>query len=177
MTALGQMEEAVKHVQRLQEAGRSTQQNLSRPVQVQRELLEQMPEVDSSAAGFPCHEIPAVDDNFVGRSTYLKEIDTAVAAEQAGKLCIIVIAGFGGVGKSALAVKAAHKYKEARKYDAIFWLNAEDPDVLRESYSKIACRLILQGANRQSDKEFNYMLVKNWLDKTSECILSPNVSA
>ncbi|KIX07673.1 uncharacterized protein Z518_02327 [Rhinocladiella mackenziei CBS 650.93] len=149
------------------EVGRNTQRDLGRPAQAQIELLEQMPGVDLSAAGFPCHEIPASDENFLGRSEDLERIDAALNRKQASKLCIVVISGFGGAGKSALALKAAHKYKEARKYDAIFWLNAEDPDVLRESYNKMACRLLLQGANGKSDKDVNYMLVKNWLDKTS----------
>ncbi|KIW30596.1 uncharacterized protein PV07_06330 [Cladophialophora immunda] len=30
----------------------------------------------------------------------------------------------------------------------------------------MACRLLLQGANEKLDKDVNYMLVKNWLDKT-----------
>ena len=174
LKALGQIEEAVNRVQRLQEMelGRNTQRDIGKPAQAQSELLEQLPDVDLSAAGFPCHEFPASDENFLGRSEHLEQIEKALDAKKASTLCIVVISGFGGVGKSALALKAAHKCKEAKNYDAIFWLNAEDADVLRESYNKMACRLLLQGANEKSDKDANYMLVKNWLDKTSMYLLT-----
>jgi hypothetical protein len=167
LISLQKIEEAVKFVQQLQDAERSSW--VGRVAKAQSEVVEQLPDVDLSEAAFPCHEIPALDKSFLGRSDELDSIDKALGKRSRSSLRMVIISGLGGVGKSALALTAAHRCKTAKGYDAIFWLNAENVDVLRESFTRIALRLLLRGASDKSDKDRNFMLVKNWLDKTGNC--------
>lgn len=165
LIALSEIEERVRRVQELHEAERANFE--SRVSKAQNEVVEQLPDIDVAEASFPCHEIPGLDSNFLGRSDQLKDIKQALEAKTASSLCSVIVSGIAGVGKSALAVAAAHELKNEQKYEAIFWLNAENSDVLRESFTRIALRLLLKGATDKSDKDRNFMLTKNWLDKTS----------
>jgi AAA ATPase domain len=159
LISLQEIEEVVKFVQQLQDAERSSW--VGRVAKAQSEVVEQLPDVDLSEAAFPCHEIPALDKSFLGRSDELDSIDKALGKRSLASLRMVIISGLGGVGKSALALTAAHRCKTAKGYDAIFWLNAENVDVLRESFTRIALRLLLRGASDKSDKDRNFMLVKN----------------
>lgn len=53
---------------------------------------------------------------------------------------IVVLHGLGGIGKTQLAIAYAEKHKE--KYTAIFWLNANDEDSLRQSFLDIAQQIL-----------------------------------
>jgi DNA polymerase III delta prime subunit len=163
--ALNEIEDAVKYVQLLQESAK-TNFALTKPAS-QPDVVHQLADVDLSMARFPCHEIPHENDTFLGRTTQIDDLKKGLASKQQMTLCTVIISGFAGIGKSSLAVEAAHQLEKAQSYDSILWLNASNRDRLRESYTKIACRLLLEGANEKSDKDLNYMLVKQWLDKTS----------
>jgi len=172
LNSLQEIEESVKFAQQLREAELGNWDG--RVAKAQSEVVERLPNVDMSDATFPCHEIPSLDTNFFGRSQQLDVIQTSLSIKTSLSLCTVIISGLAGVGKSALAMVAAHQCKNMlpRQYDAIFWLNAENADVLRESFTKIALRLLLRGASDKSDKDRNFMLVKNWLDKTSMYLLA-----
>jgi replication-associated recombination protein RarA len=73
-------------------------------------------------------------------------------------LSTVIIYGGGGVGKSAAALDVAHQFKEENCYDAIVWVNAENREVLRESFNKLAVKLILDGATARSDKDTSLRL-------------------
>ncbi|KAF3938967.1 hypothetical protein ABW19_dt0202954 [Dactylella cylindrospora] len=67
--------------------------------------------------------------NFTGRMDQLNEISEAFgSADSSGKLSsrtarrVVGLSGFGGVGKSTIAVEYAHKH--TNEYSAIFWINA-----------------------------------------------------
>jgi len=65
-----------------------------------------------------------------------------------------------------VALEVAHQFKSQQKFDAIFWVQAERKDLIRESFSKIAQGLGLEGAIESSDDDCNFMLVQQWLGET-----------
>ncbi|KAJ4302826.1 hypothetical protein N0V90_001717 [Kalmusia sp. IMI 367209] len=162
--ALNEIEDAVKYVQQLQESAK-TNLALANPLS-QPDFVKQLEDVDLSSARFPCHEIPHTVQHFLGRSTQIDDIILSLKAKQPHVLCTIIISGFAGMGKSSLVIEAAHQMVKTQNYESILWVNASSRDLIRESFNKIACRLRLDGSHEKSDKDLNYMLVKQWLDKT-----------
>ncbi|KAK0609966.1 Tetratricopeptide-like helical [Bombardia bombarda] len=77
----------------------------------------------------------------------------------------VALHGIGGVGKSSVACS----YMEARfkesVYDVGLWVSGEKPASLRQSFTDIALRLKLPGANPQHH-EANFHLVHDWLQST-----------
>ena len=65
-----------------------------------------------------------------------------------------------------MVLEVAHQFKSQQKFDAIFWVQAERKDLIRESFSKIAQVLGLEGAIDSSDDDCNFMLVQQWLGET-----------
>ncbi|KAL2671552.1 hypothetical protein Neosp_014142 [[Neocosmospora] mangrovei] len=173
--ANGRMVEAVNNLEMLQKSTGATSDSVAK---AQSKVLEQSPDGDLSQAIFPCHEIDLQNKDFLGRSEELRTIYDALDQRAACSLCTVIISGGGGVGKSALALEAAHQLKNEGKFDAILWVKAEDKNVLRESFTKLALRLRLKDAAEGSDKDRNFMILKNWLDKTpkSWLIIYDNVN-
>ncbi|MCS7179397.1 MAG: tetratricopeptide repeat protein [Anaerolineae bacterium] len=58
------------------------------------------------------HSLPPDISDFVGRRTYLEEILGLLTAEGPPAVVILAIAGMPGVGKSALAIHAAHHLRD-----------------------------------------------------------------
>ena len=166
LIALQEIEEAVRFVHQLQDAEKNSWAGGAS--KAQSKVLEKLPDTDLSEAMFPCHELPTFDKSFVGRADQLNETCKALKDRSISPAHTVITSGLGGVGKSALALTAAHRCRTEGLFDSILWLNAENADVLRESFTRIALRLLLKGATDKSDKERNFMLVKNWLDKTSK---------
>jgi len=167
--AMEKMEESIKFVQQLQTASRGVRENLSDNVPLaQSKVLERYSTDDTSGVEFPCHQIATRNERFLGRSGELEQIRESLANKLPDALCIVIVSGGAGVGKSALALEVAHQLKNERRYDAILWVDAETRDVLRESFTKLALRLLLKDAVAGADKDLNFMLMKNWMDKTGK---------
>ncbi len=64
--------------------------------------------------------------HFVGRSDLLDDMARRLAAS--GRAAVCGVQGLGGVGKTALAVEYAHQH--AAEFDAVWWIPAEDPDLI-----------------------------------------------
>lgn len=71
----------------------------------------------------------------------------------------------GGVGKSHVAMKYLEKKQVAKVFDAIFWVNAESPVSIQQSFTDIALRLKLPDTGLASHDE-NRMILKGWLQRT-----------
>ena len=81
----------------------------------------------------------------------------------------IALHGIGGVGKSSVAQRYAETRIHCKELDALFWVTAEKEATLRESFSNIAVRLKLPGAQAK-DYDQNRTLVLDWLQTTGEAI-------
>ena len=54
--------------------------------------------------------------------------------------CTVVLHGLGGIGKTQLTVAYAKRHKD--NYSAIFWLNIKDKDSLKQSFTRVAQRIL-----------------------------------
>ncbi len=80
-----------------------------------------------------CHNLPQPDYGiFIGRQEELAQIHKLLLPYPRSRFHIITIDGIGGIGKSALALEAAHRYIHERKtlpqderFDAIIWISAK----------------------------------------------------
>src|SRR4051812_43106764 len=74
--------------------------------------------------------------NFVGRCEKLKEIHEALQCEYNNSVITAVICGFGGIGKTELAVAYANMFRV--KYGAIIWIHAKSHKELVDSFLRVA---------------------------------------
>ena len=73
------------------------------------------------------HQLPPDIDDFTGREEELQQIRTRLKADGGTAVVISAVAGMGGVGKSALAVRAAHQLM-AQFPDAQFYVDLRGAD-------------------------------------------------
>lgn len=80
----------------------------------------------------------------------------------------VALYGVGGVGKSTIASTYTEKKFEENEYDAVFWVRGENPLSMRQSFTDIAMRLKLPGAQPQTHDD-NLILVQDWFQSTGKC--------
>ena len=117
--------------------------------------------------GFSLLEVPETE-HFVARQEELAEIRKTLNSDDSRQTA--VLHGLGGIGKTQLAVAYAKRYKA--DYSAIFWLNSKDEDSLRQSFARVARRILkehplasrLSAVNEDSKLDEMVDAVKRWLD-------------
>ena len=77
-------------------------------------------------------------EDFVGREQELEDIHAALTGD--GSRRTVFLNGLGGIGKTQLAVAYAKRQKDS--YSAIFWLDARDETHIKQSFGKIAKRIL-----------------------------------
>lgn len=108
-------------------------------------------------------------EHFLGRDDMLATLDRYLLQEQKdasddtqrGSIRSFAICGLGGVGKTSLA--AEYAFSRQVVFDAIFWLNADNANILGNSFAHISTRLGLE--ERSSDIAASHSIVMNWLSK------------
>lgn len=85
-------------------------------------------------------------EHFVAREEELEEMHRALSSD--GSRRTIVLHGLGGMGKTQLTVAYAKRHKES--YSAIFWLNIRDEDSLKQSFVKVAKRILREHPSSSS---------------------------
>ena len=73
----------------------------------------------------------------------------------------------GGLGKTEIATEFVFHHKE--KFDAVFWVRADEVAKLDQSYSQIACKLGLETAAESTSQVISKDLVKEWLASPWTC--------
>ncbi|KAI4681757.1 uncharacterized protein J4E84_007352 [Alternaria hordeiaustralica] len=110
---------------------------------------------------------PTKAPRFFNRTDVFDKIDSALERNSTGtSLRSVALHGLGGIGKSAIASRYVDKKIEDNDYDAIFWVQAEKTASLRQSFTDIALRLKLDGAEPQKHEE-NKDLVQDWFQTST----------
>ena len=79
----------------------------------------------------------------------------------------IALFGLGGIGKSSIAARYIEREIGEKKYDAMFWVYGETTASLRQSFTDIALRLKLPGAQPNLHDE-NLIQVQSWFQTTGK---------
>jgi Tetratricopeptide repeat/NB-ARC domain len=87
--------------------------------------------------------IPQRNKNFTGRDGLLNRLRPGVSSTVTAVLPH-ALQGMGGVGKTALAIEYAHRYRS--DYDLVWWIPADQPALVRSSLAALAEPLGLQSA-------------------------------
>ncbi|KAL4963231.1 uncharacterized protein BDV14DRAFT_177008 [Aspergillus stella-maris] len=96
---------------------------------------------------------------FVDRASILEQLEALTVPETATSR--IALYGFGGVGKSQIAIEVAHRiYSE--HHASVFWISASTIDRFREGYSTIFDDYISPASDSKCDK---LLAVKEWFEK------------
>jgi hypothetical protein len=127
---------------------------------------------------------------FIGRDDIMKLMDNTLQPPPASPnsdqdevgyfagshLRSFAICGFGGMGKTILA--AEYAYSRRDKFEAIFWLRADDVTILASNFAQIAQRLGLE--DESSDLAASRDIAMGWLaqplKKTSDPDAPGNVA-
>lgn len=116
-------------------------------------------------------------DYFCGRQDILQKMDEyllpssdKLGSEGGEQLQSFAICGLGGMGKTELAVEFAFTRKQF--FEAIFWLSADNVQVLASNFAQIAQLLELE--NELQDLAVSRDIVNGWLSKPLRNVAEPD---
>ncbi len=117
--------------------------------------------------------------DFFGRSEDLEQLRSIlqppkqqVIYTDSNTLNSFALSGFGGVGKSQIAIQYAHEMAE--EYDAILWVQADEIDKLARSFREIATALQLVHPNEVKDPVVARNILMEWLSTPYKVTSDPN---
>lgn len=97
----------------------------------------------------PIWEVPQRNSTFTGRSELLEGLRDRLSADVTAVMPQ-ALHGLGGVGKTQIALEYAHRF--AVDYDIVWWIYAEQPDLVRSSLAELAERLDLPTGGDLSER-------------------------
>jgi tetratricopeptide (TPR) repeat protein len=104
-------------------------------------------------------DVPPRNKNFTGREAVLERLRGSTSSKvtavlpseesvarppRTGELTPTALRGWGGVGKTAVAVEYAHRFQS--DYDVVWWIPSEKPPLVRASLAGLAARMGLEEA-------------------------------
>ncbi|KAH8602769.1 hypothetical protein B0O99DRAFT_587847 [Bisporella sp. PMI_857] len=158
------LNETVKHVSDMNIYTKATQDRNIRNLSMRHAMI---PEVEEAGA-FPILSLQQKQNpRFFGRQDELESIERYLTPSRTqDSLRSYTLHGKRGVGKTEVAVQFA--YTNRCNFDAIFWVQCETSISIRESFSEMAMKLELPGADREGHHEENLLAVQNWLKRTKK---------
>ncbi|KAL6409723.1 NB-ARC and TPR domain protein [Ilyonectria robusta] len=123
-------------------------------------------------ASFRCYIYPhlVIISDFFGRMDDIIQIERyfSIGAQDANQpLRSLTLYGLAGIGKSYVALRYAEERIRLGEIDVLLWIAGEKEVTILQSFTDIAIRLKLPGA-QPKDHAQNKTLVLDWLQKT-EC--------
>ncbi|MFL1427930.1 MULTISPECIES: FxSxx-COOH system tetratricopeptide repeat protein [unclassified Nocardiopsis] len=94
--------------------------------------------------------VPGRSKNFTGRAQQLNALRSGLM-NQITAVLPHTLHGYGGVGKTLMAVEYAHRYRH--EYDLVWWINADQPGLVRSSLASLAPQMGLPGVNSSGIEE------------------------
>jgi hypothetical protein len=104
------------------------------------------------------------------RESIYERLDQVLSPVAGKTFRSVALYGMGGVGKSTIASTYTKKKFEENVYDTVLWAHGEKLMSLRQSFTDIALRLKLPGAQSHSHHE-NLALVQDWFQSTGWNVL------
>lgn len=105
-------------------------------------------------------------EHFVAREEELETMHRALSGN--GSRRAVVLHGLGGMGKTQLTIAYAKRHRDS--YSAIFWVNANDDDAAKQSFTSIARQVLREhpladrlGRTNEKDASEVVDAVKAWL--------------
>nr|WSY53957.1 FxSxx-COOH system tetratricopeptide repeat protein [Streptomyces sp. NBC_00886] len=103
--------------------------------------------VATALPGFPgsipaAQRLPSRNLSFTGRGPLLERLRDHFTAGPTATVPSQALYGLGGMGKTQTALEYAHRYKSA--YDAVWWMNAAQPGLIRSALADLAPYLDLE---------------------------------
>lgn len=126
----------------------------------------------------PCYYIPfGLNEWLIGREDELRHVKDALDPQEGNRQSrSFALYGMGGVGKTAIALQYANSART--RYDAIFWISADNMIKMTQDFLEIAQKLELVPKDRKSEDANAAMTkVKAWLNETSKITSLPSTSA
>ena len=121
----------------------------------------------------PCFVLDSAFRNpdFFGRDEIMRELESALLpsgakfiSSESTSTKYFALSGMGGLGKTEIATEFAFRHK--KKFDAVFWVKADEVAKLDQSYSQIAQILGLETAAESTSQVVSKGLVKEWLSNS-----------
>lgn len=132
------------------------------------EALESLKTGPAKDERLPCHCLPnRVDRQFFGRTEDLASMSDHLIAKNHPGVKVVLLHGLGGVGKSTMALRFATT--NHHDFDAILWINADEPTKIQHSFLDFAQRLgIISEDDEGSEASLAITKVKEWLRTSGE---------
>lgn len=80
--------------------------------------------------------VPARNVAFTGRSEVIEQLRDSLLAQRTTAVLPQALYGLGGVGKTQVALEYTHRF--AADYDVVWWINAEQPHLIRQELAELA---------------------------------------
>ena len=97
------------------------------------------PRFPGSGANPAIWNVGARNARFTGRGSVLEDLRTQMLSGTQAVVLPQALYGLGGVGKSQVALEYAHRFKA--DYDLVWWISAEQPDLISTTLADLAGRL------------------------------------
>jgi tetratricopeptide (TPR) repeat protein len=97
----------------------------------------------------PVWRMPARNHWFTGRTDVLEQLHAQLLGSGKAVVMPVALHGLGGVGKTAVSVEYAHRYMA--DYDVVWWVPAEDHNLINPALGELAERLGLKAGDEYGE--------------------------